>query len=238
MKVTAIMATCGRHHCCERSLSMFLRQDYDNKHLLIYQNSEIYQSLDPAINTNIVTLVNNEINLLTQENYNNLGSIYCDAVKFIPPDTDVITFWDDDDLFLRDHISKGIEGLLNSKKIAYKPAQSYFRTDDETIKVRNTLEPSIFVRSSHIFKFGFSLSTSDQHLQWINPLLEMNEIFIDLEGKSTLIYNWSDFYQTFRTSADAGNINNFNNYRRYSRDHGDKVISPLNLTSYSFLDNL
>jgi len=115
LKVTAIMATFGRHRCSERSLSLFLDQDYNNKHLLCYQNSQIQQVLDSCIDTLIVTLINNHIDNQTNLPYTSLGAIYNDAIKYIPADSDIITFWDDDDLFLEDHLSEGALGLTRGE---------------------------------------------------------------------------------------------------------------------------
>lgn len=229
LKITAIMATCGRHRCSERSLSLFLDQDYENKHLLIYQNSDITQVLDPSVDRSMVSLVNCHIDPLTNLPYANLGAIYNDAVKHIPKDTDVIAFWDDDDLFLEDHLTEGITGLLKGGKTAYKPAFSYFRSPNGVEKAQNTFEPSIFVKADFIRRTGFSTTTTDQHLKWLLPLLETNDIFIDNDGKSTLIYNWGDSFETYKTSANSGNPNHFEEYRTYSLDHGDQIISRLNI---------
>ena len=49
MKVTSLMATCGRHFYCERSVGMFLSQKHDKKHLIIIQNSEKDQKLAAKI---------------------------------------------------------------------------------------------------------------------------------------------------------------------------------------------
>jgi len=233
MKVTAIMATCGRHLCSERSLSLFLRQTYQNKHLLIYQNSEVYQQLDKAVPPDLVTLVNNHLDLSTGISYTNLGAIYNDALRWVPSDTEVIIFWDDDDLFLETHIECGMKGLLYSGRTAYKPSQSYYRTDTKTIvKVDNTLEPSIFVKAVHLYKYGFSRTTSDQHLQWIDPLVQAGDILADEEGEPTLIYNWGDPSPMYKTSGDFNNPENFNNYRRMSKQHGDRVISPTDIDKF------
>ncbi len=223
------MATCGRHRCSERSLSLFLDQDYENKHLVIYQNSPITQELDINVDRTQVSLINCHIDSITNLPYSSLGAIYNDAIKHIPKDTDVITFWDDDDLFLEDHLTEGIGGLLKGGKTAYKPAFSYFRSSDGLEKAQNTFEPSIFVKAEFIKLTGFSTTTTDQHLKWLRPLLERDDIFIDIDGKSTLIYNWGDSFETYKTSANSGNPDHFEEYRVKSLDHGDQIISRINI---------
>lgn len=242
MNVIAITATCGRHYCVERTVRMFLEQDYDGDHtLLIYNNSDIPQSID-VLPHEFHNRKNKAIYLINKSNlanakdkrYTNLGDIYMDAlsiaIEFGP--FDVITFMDDDDIFLPNHISEGVKGLKRAHdqgKTAYKPIKSYFRHAGGVDLMSNTLEPSIFVDFQHIVKYGFSPTTTDQHLQWVNPLVYNNQILVDDLGKPTLIYNWGDDFPTFKTSGDAGNINNFNNYRRYSQDHGDRIIKPCKL---------
>lgn len=234
MNVWAIMATCGRHTLAERSLGMFLQQDYlPNCNLLIYNNSPEKLILDPENDSNEdIELVNNSIDYVTGERYTNLGAIYRDALTHIPNHADVIVHWDDDDLFLPNHISEGANGLsrgtIQSYRIkAYKPAKSYYRHPGGIQLMSNTLEPSIFVQASHIKQHGYSLTTTDQHLQWVNPLVYGGNIFVDETGPATLIYNWGDTdIPTFKTSGNAGSPKNFENYRTFSNDHGDHILTP------------
>lgn len=237
MKVCAIMATCGRHKLAERSLRFFLDQDYINEHtLLIYNNSNVEQSL--FRNDEILELEAKGkhivlINKPSDVTYSNLGQIYTDALKHVPEDTEAIIHWDDDDIFLPNHITEGANGLFDAwcssegKIMAYKPAKSYYRHPGGIQLMSNTLEPSIFVWAKHIRKYGYSDTTTDQHLQWVNPLVYEQLIKVDEDGKPTLIYNWGDTdIPTFKTSGNAGHPNNFKNYRDFSRDHGDQVLTP------------
>ena len=241
MNVWAVMATCGRHTLAERSLGMFLNQDYKGPHsLLIYNNSEVDLKLEYSDfpEGNKVKLVNQHIDSVTKKRYTNLGAIYRDALTYIPKDADILVHWDDDDLFLENHISEGVKGLERGSDltkfstinnyIAYKPAKSYYRHVGGVELMSNTLEPSIFVKTDHIKKYGYSLTTTDQHLQWVNALVYENKIFVDENGPATLIYNWGDRdIPTFKTSGNAGCPENFDNYRNFSKDHGDCVLTPL-----------
>jgi hypothetical protein len=233
LSVWAIMATCGRHTLSERSLRMFLNQDYGGEHaLLIYNNSPVKQGLGEfnLSKGKDVVLMNRPTDLETGEPYNNLGAIYRDALSFVPDHIDIVIFWDDDDLFLPNHITSGVEGVLRAReqgKIAYKPAQSYYRHAGGIQLMSNTLEPSFFVPLAHLREHGFHQSTSDQHLKWVDPLVYGENVLVDDKGKPTLIYNWGDVeIPTFKTSGNAGNPNNFTNYRNFSTDHGDQVITP------------
>lgn len=247
------MATCGRHTLAERSLGMFLQQidakigegDYACRpiyKLLIYNNSDISLKLDPNFTEGVtglksVLLVNEHRDSKTGLRYTNLGAIYRDAFDCIDGDTtDVVVHWDDDDLFLPNHLLEGLKGLDRSSIItmwddkpakAYKPAKSYYRHPGGLELMSNTLEPSIFVEYSHIKEHGYSETTTDQHLQWVNPLVYNNGIYVDPAGIPTLIYNWGDTHiPTFKTSGNAGNPQNFDNYRNFSKDHGDRILTP------------
>jgi hypothetical protein len=235
------MCTCGRHTLLERAVRFFLDQDYaGDSMLLIYNNSPVDQILQYnamkysvcGVNTGdqTIVLVNNHRDKITREPYTNLGAIYRDALSEVPEDVEVIIHWDDDDIFLPNHITAGVEGLkaaLIGNKKAYKPARSYYRHPGGLQLMSNTLEPSIFVTAAHLRECGYHDSTSDQHLKWVDPLVYGNEILVDELGTPTLVYNWGDTdIPTFKTSGNAGDINNFQNYRNFSQDHGDFCITP------------
>lgn len=235
MNVTAIMATCGRHKLCERSLKFFIDQGTtDNHTLLIYNNSSVKQNLAPLnlLPNKKVILINNHIDKVTGERYSNLGAIYRDALTYVPADTHIIYHHDDDDIFLPNHISEGLNGFSkglarNRYSVAYKPERSYFRHAGGVELMGNNLEPSVFIAANHLYKYGYNLTTTDQHMSWFAPLLEENRMFVDSNGVSTLIYNWGDTnIPTFKTSGNAGNPSNFDNYRNFSNDHGDLLITP------------
>lgn len=229
------MATCGRHKLAERSLRFFLDQDYKHEHtLIVFNNSDVQQTLFVDRNdlgdNKMLIIVNNHLSYETGEPYKNLGQIYQDSLLSVPSGTDAIIHWDDDDIFLPNHITEGIKGLekaVEEGKAAYKPAQSYYRHPGGIQLMMNTLEPSIFVTAEHIRKYGYGQSTTDQHLQWVNPLVYEGRIRVDESGTPTLVYNWGDTdIPTFKTSGNAGHPNNFKNYRDFSRDHGDQVLIP------------
>jgi hypothetical protein len=220
------MATCGRHTCLERSIKFFLDQDYDNRCLLIYQNSSTYQELDDFEGKEKVILINNHLDKQTGQPYKTLGAIYRDTLEHVPSDTNVITFWDDDDIFIQRHVSGGVAGIKRVARRAYKPKFSYYRHSGGVQLVENTLEPSIFVDAQVIREQGFSDNTSPQHLKWVNWLIDNQEIVSDSNGEPTMCYNWGDNFFTFKTSGDPNNPSNFDNYRTHSQEHGDRVITP------------
>lgn len=193
---------------------------------MIYNNSCIAQKLNRNLPTDRFILVNNCIDELTKKTYTNLGDIYRDAVKYIPEDVDVINFSDDDDIFLPNHIEEGVKGLIRGGKTAYKPEKSYFKQRGRTILIENVLEPSIFVKKDHVLQYGFSNTSTPQHHQWLQPLIDSGDIYADPKGIPTLIYDWSQEIPTFKTSGDPLNPKNFTNFDKFSKDEGDRIITP------------
>ena len=237
--VYCLTATCGRHTCLERLVRFFLDQDYQGDHtLLIYNNSDYNQVLhlgESLPKNKHIKLVNNHVSYTTKSPYQNLGEIYTDMLDIVPDETSIVCFWDDDDIFLPDHISEGVKGLFRGSRIngpnskltfGYKPKYSYYRHAQGINVVENTLEPSIFVYNSFIKEHGFHLTTSDQHLKWVQALGD--HLYVDEKGKPTLVYNWGDStIPTFKTSGNPGDPKNFQNYRNYSQDHGDGIVTPI-----------
>lgn len=231
--VYCLTATCGRHNLLERSIRFFINQDYNGDHtMLIYNNSVVPQKLEireELPNNKKIILINNHIDSITKKPYKTLGGIYNDMITYIPEECDIVNHTDDDDIFLPNHISEGVKGLLKAQelgKIAYKPRKSYYRHPNGVELMENVLEPSIFMKYQHLKNFGYSLETTAQHMQWVQPLVSSNMILSDEEGIPTLIYNWGDHIPTFKTSGDPGNKNNFSNYRNFSQDHGNQILTP------------
>lgn len=230
-----LMLTCtkGRHFHVERVVRCFLEQDYNGKHtLLIYNNSSILQELGKfkiADNKRII-LINKSTDSKTNLPYRTLGAIYNDALSYIPNDVDIVNGADDDDIYLPNHISEGVKGLMSSGKKAYKPKFSWYLTSDGITPIENTLEPSIFVKFSHLKEYGYFDNTVNQHHKWINPLLP-NDIYVDPKGKKTFIYTWNG--GVFKTSGDPMNDINFQRYENFSTQHGDSVIEPCDLVEVS-----
>lgn len=226
-KVCFLTCTSGRHFLLERVVRCFLEQDYENKVMLIYQNSEINQQLDESLMDKGIILVNQNIDSQTGLPYTNLGSIYNDALKAIPEDAEIVNCGDDDDLFLPTHISSGVAGYLRAAEkgqVAYKPKFSYYRYAGGVQKMCNVFEPSIFVCVKHIKKHGCHTNTMNQHHKWLDAV--GSNMTMEDGGESTLIYDWSGGHPCFKTSGNPHAPENFSNYRNYSKDHGDGIITP------------
>ncbi len=229
-KVCLLTATKNRHKCIERIVRFVLNQTSNDYVHLIYNNSSIPLRLSKELPEDKFILVNNHISLRTGEPYKNLGEIYTDAITFVPEGVNVINFMDDDDIYFPDHVEEGIKGLIRGEKLAYKPQKSYYRYLHEGGLVENTMEPSIFVDFEHVKKYGFSEETTAQHHQWLNPLVNSHQIYVDPDGKPTFLYDWSQEISTYKTSGDPSNPENFHNYELRSNDVGDGIITPVSVS--------
>jgi len=227
LNVCLITATKNRHKQLERVVRFVMNQTYKGKiYHLIYNNSDIPLELDKQLDTNKFILVNNHLSYTTGQPYTTLGEIYNDAITHVPEDTQIVSMMDDDDIYLPNHVEEGIKGILRHNKLAYKPKKSWFRYGKTVSLQDNTLEPSIFVDFQHLKKYGFSLETTAQHLQWIQPLIDIDEIVADPEGKPTYICDWSQDIPTYKTSGNPNNPHNFKSYSDWSKDIGDNIITP------------
>lgn len=233
MKVLAITATSGRHWCMERTLAMFLEQDYKYEHILfIFNNSEVELKLDSIkLPTNKkIILLNQSKSSVTTKKYENLGQIYNDGLLVLEElniEADIVTHMDDDDIYFPDHISEGVKGYIKGNVLAYKPMKSYFHDKDGIHLMNNVLEPSIFVNFYHLKNYGYFETNVNLHHKWLQPLIDDNQIFADKDGKSTFIYDWNVEVPVYKTSGNPNNPNNFEYYKKFSNDNGDGILTPL-----------
>ncbi len=229
MKVCLITATKDRHKQLERVVRFALDQTSQDWTHLIFNNSPVPQRLNENLPSDKFVLINNHLSYATKKPYTTLGEIYNDAITHIPEDCDVINFMDDDDIFLQNHVEEGLKGLERGRRLAYKPQKSWYKhLREKPVLVENNLEPSIFVKKEHIQLYKFSPETTAQHLHWLNPLINKEQIYVDPDGPPTYICDWSQEIGTFKTSGDPNNPNNFNNYANWSKDYGDCIITPCN----------
>lgn len=222
MKATALMCTYGRHYFVERSVRMFLEQDYENKHLVIFQNSPIFQTLDQDYPN--ITLVN-------QTGFNTMGDVFEEAIKHLPSDTDLVFIWDDDDIYFPNHLRNGVAGIIKYKKLAYKPQYSLFRDRFEISRVSNTLEATWALRKELLFNVGFSkYNFSDSHRAWVTYCKENDEVSVDEDSPITFCYTWNNPEGlVIHTSAIEKRLDSKEIHHLYSNDNGDGIITPCEL---------
>lgn len=231
MNICLITCFYGRAEKVERILRFFVDQSYDDTlHLLLYNNSEVPQTLgDIRLPENkTITLINNFKDLQTGKEYTNTGDIFRDALTFVPENTNVVSFFDSDDCFLPSHVAEGVKGMekaLALHKVAYKPFYSYFLSANGIEKVHNTLEPSIFINFSYIQAVGFHKTSSSYHQKWELDVKYKNLILMDPKGTPTLIYNWEKDHNTFKISGSGDDgPENLRKHREFETDFGDGTL--------------
>lgn len=229
--ILIITCTYGRHSLLERAVRCFIDQDYKGEvTLFIYNNSAKSLKLEESINYNKkkIILVNNSKDLLTGENYDNVGSIFRDALSLCPQNMETCTFGDDDDIYFPNHLSEGMKGIGKAReqgKLAYKPYYSWFWYNEQIKLANNTTEPSIFVDYEHVKKNGFDPLPASFHLKWVRALGQ-DGMLDDTEGKPTLVYDWGSGGGAHKISGRGDDIGNFWSHKTSSTDHGDGVITP------------
>ncbi len=231
MNVCLVTCFYGRAEKIERLLRVFVNQDYEGTlHLLLFNNSPYEQILgDIQLPQNkTITLVNQFKDSETGKEYTNVGAIFRDALKYVPDDTDVINFFDSDDVFLPTHVSEGVRGMQKAKKVgcvAYKPYWSYFLYGDKCTLEHNTLEPSIFVEIQLVKWKGFNPTSATYHQKWESYLKQNDLILMDRDGVPTLLYDWSKDHNTFKISGSGDDgEENLKKHREFEKDCGDGVL--------------
>jgi hypothetical protein len=239
MKVLLLCCTYNRHACLEKVVRFYLDQDYKGESVLfIYNNSPSplqldYLNLNPRRNQTII-LKNNHLDLYTGEKYKYVGDIHRDALHFAEEEVeniDVISFYEDDNYYLRNHLSAGVAGMTTAyamNQAAYKPAQSYWRSELGICLKSATFEPSFFIDFRFLKRHGFKrFSSVDFHYSWITPLQELDMLFVDINGEPTLIYNWfTEGVIHLSARYNNGTIST-EEHRRDHIDIGDGIITPV-----------
>lgn len=233
LDVSLLTCYIGRSNYIKRIIACFLAQEYEgNITLVLYNNGySLHQlsTLELPYNRHI-QLINNHIDYETFKEYTNTGAIFRDAVSYIS--TDVLSFFDSDDLFLPNHVSEGVKGYLEAKannQLAYKPKYSHHIYIDKYELSNNNMEPSIFVNTEYIKNTGFAPVSSSYHQQWLTPL-QQNKLILEKEkGISTFLYDWSRGHNTFKISGAGDDSEvNFKNHRNWeSKAIEEHILSPI-----------
>lgn len=243
--VVLLTCTYNRHKCSERILRFFMEDTYEGKMtLLIYNNSFTKEDLDWSVLTKdwFQEHPNKTILLINEhKDWKNVGEIFNDAIRYIPEDTDIVTHYDVDDVFLPNHITEGVRGMneaYNMGKLGYKPHYSYFWTNGLVEKKHNTFEPSIFIDWKYLKKTGYLNTVTDYNQSWEQGLRRENLLHDKEEGIPTLIYDWSGLTGVHKISGGSNDVANYDNHRKYSGDLGDGVITPITKDEAKFYFNL
>ena len=150
-KVTCICPTRGRFETLRESICLFLLQDYPNKELIIFNNHNVDIIPHPK-------LIKHNIRVINAGDYagRSMVTLYSHIIKLVDEETELISIWDDDDLYFPWHLSSNIEKLLQSDKMAIRAKFGYWQDINHTMGdhytvISNTLEASMVGKKNSIF---------------------------------------------------------------------------------------
>lgn len=245
LKVCWISGFYNRYKCISRIVRMYLLQDYEGESILLLYNNgpQTYELGDIKLPDNKkILLINNNIDLTTKLPYTNTGSIFNDAISFIPKDVDVASFGDVDDFYSPSHISEGVKGYkkaLADGRLGYKPFKSWFKYVKESPRLEhNTMEPSIFVNRDFLVETGMHPVTASYHMKWIDELKLSNRLLQDPLGVPTFLYWWGGDDGVYKTSSGGDSVQAFERLRNWEKDQGSKVIWPCSVEEIQQYYNL
>lgn len=221
------MTTYGRATCVERSIGMFLNQDFKGEKELIVFNTDVQYPLELEQKYDNIIIINNDKDYYTKESYDNVGAIRRDALCHA--EGDYYICWDDDDIFLPWNITQCVEGVIRTGKKAWKPKKSFFNSGGNISLVQNTLEASVMADLNFVRDYGFYLETGKEHLLWYTELRNQKELNenddLSIPG---YCFNWNDpEIAPHKQSGNIGHPDNFRDHKKSSVDHATKKLIPL-----------
>jgi hypothetical protein len=225
MKVSSVLCTYGRHACVERSIGMWLSQDYKyEKELIVFNTAP-----EPLLPGSLLSEMDNVFFIHAPKHgsgkdWESLGEVRNAALQYCSGF--LYSCWDDDDLFLPWHLSQGKRAWRECGKIAWKPEHSLFSQDGgRTYKLAgNSMEASFLVRLDFVKEHGFSEKQSGaEHVQggWLDKARELGEVCVE-NIRPSYAYVWGDGLH--KTSGAIDNPNNFEHHKAASTDFGEGVL--------------
>lgn len=231
LRHVALLYTYNRPELLGRSIRCWLEQEYENKQLCIFNNGNtdiiLGGDLSGNIANNEIQIVNSNISSKTGFIYNELGEIYNDGLvyfKTIIENADLLTMWQDDDMYLP-HFLNSCNDLIKYSKlpdvfktkefIFYDKGNKYNRKDE------NNAEGSWIID----IKFLLEIKFAEPHIHpesSIHAKLNSNINYIkDSNAKPSYIYEWNN--GIYHISGGYNNPNNFNIHRQQNNKE-QKVI--------------
>ena len=230
-KVCAVMCTYGRFDIVEQSVGMFINQDYENKHLVIFNTAETpFEGCEWLRQSGKVSIINQPFKS-NGDPYTCLGDVRQASLDHAFGD--IYICWDDDDLFFPWHISLGVDQLLKSGTLAWKPDKSYYSPnggESFTGLLGNAMEASVLVSLQEVKRYGFSTKRSGgEHVDggWFDKLGGPRREDGVISPFESYGYIWGDSRAGHKTSGHIGDKNNFESHKAQSTDFGEgKLLTP------------
>lgn len=224
-RISCCLVTYGRWTFVTRSIAMFLAQTFTDAELII-MHTDTEQPFVMGAPHLRVKIINNSLDYLTGLPYTNTGAIRRDCLTHA--NGDFYVCWDDDDVFLPWCLQQAYDGITNGNRIAWKPAQSFYRNGDGRIELaRNVMEASCIIDMEILRSIGFNLSSGPEGLSWYVTLRDRGY----LNENETRIcpaycFDWvSTPLAAHKQSGDIENPSNFQNHLKHSTDRPNGRIA-------------
>jgi len=200
--VTCVCTTGGRFpYICE-AIHQFLEQDYSHKKLLLFNNGTDNLRLDPSLEKEGISLINAGPNFLTY------GEVLNAALSLV--DTKYMATWDDDDIYLSNHLSLGIEALDDTGNLCYRSSKclcARIEGEDTLVvdEVSNVLEATWIMNTGFVKTVGYDKDENVGSAIGIMEESNKREQTI-VSNEITFIYRWGKITpDAIHISAFAGN---------------------------------
>ena len=225
-KVSCIMPTFRRFTCAQRSISMFLAQDYNGPMELIVFNTDMEHPLElgSSLNRDNIRCINNNIDSVTGLPYTSTGAIRRDSAELASGDYYIC--WDDDDIFLPWNNRQCVDKILETGRKAWKPHRSFAIIGGQLSVGGNYLEASVIVSMDEI-KGKFLLEAGREHMGWYNKLQAEGQLLeTSIDSVPGYCFNWGDSY-AIGGHKQSSTINDPNNFELHKRSVTDIATRPL-----------
>ena len=227
--VSCLCATKGRFGFLAKAIAYYDIQDYPNKQLIIFNNSEVPITLSAELQDR------KDIKLINAGEFNCISDVYNSAITFC--DSKYTAIWDDDDMYFPWHLSQGIKILEETGGDAYKPEIQLMwmhnnDCEDVVEAVSNSCEGSNIICTKILKSSGFGNPTCPESPQHPHPRWQNNVkkwVFGNTKTENfadpSYVYIWNGSLHT------TGHLSQgFEYYDRNNNDTGEgKVLQPANI---------
>lgn len=166
-KISAYCATYGRPHILEEAVESFLKQDYKGEKELVILNDYPEQTLifeHPEIKIYNVS-----------EKIMPLGKKFNETVKRCTGE--IITVWEDDDIYLPNKLSLSVNKLINNGKKIFHTQQAYYEEN-----VGKILKAIDYFKYDLLFHVNMTMYKS--FFDSVGGYLETDDIALDVNSMS------------------------------------------------------
>jgi hypothetical protein len=125
-----------------------------------------------------------------------------------------------------------MDGIKRTGRKAFKPKESFFRTQDGKIQiVKNVMEASVVV---DIKEVDFNLESGREHLSWYTRLRDSLELNENEEGTvPAYCFDWGfNLLARHKQSGNIDAVNNFEDHKMKSIDHAVRPLEMIDVSSY------